>query len=168
MPRGKFDSKACVQCHRDFEPLTGNVKRCQTCRTTPVVRPTKLCALCSEPFLSAHSGHIWCAVCVPKKATHGNTPYAYYARHYGLSKQRFDAMMRSQNDACAVCKRLFKEMSSKNIHVDHCHDTGIVRGILCVYCNRGIECFFNDSESLRNAADYLEKTYEETQDKFAA
>lgn len=164
MPRAKFEPRTCAKCRGEFEPKTGNAKYCSTCNSSQP-RPTKVCELCSAPFVAVHGGHIWCNACVPKRSTHGNTPYRYYARHYGLSKQQFDAMMAAQENACAVCRRPFKEMSSRNVHVDHCHDTGLVRGILCVYCNRGIGCFFNNPEALNSAASYLKRHNEKKQER---
>jgi len=45
----------------------------------------------------------------------------------------------------------------KNIHVDHNHTTGIVRGILCSKCNQGIGLFMENKNILKSAIEYLEK-----------
>lgn len=53
---------------------------------------------------------------------------------YGISLEQRDALFASQDNACAVCRS--KEPGSKRgWHVDHCHTSGEVRGILCCGCN---------------------------------
>ena len=71
---------------------------------------------------------------------------------YGVSSAEFDRMLHEQGGVCAVCRR----PSTKTLHVDHCHDTGVVRGLLCDLCNRGLGYFRDESQMLRAAADYLE------------
>ncbi|WP_181036225.1 endonuclease VII domain-containing protein [Arthrobacter sp. N199823] len=54
-------------------------------------------------------------------------------RIYGLSGQDYDAMLVSQGGLCASCGQ---EPDNKNgFHIDHDHDTGIVRSLLCHSCN---------------------------------
>lgn len=50
-------------------------------------------------------------------------------------------------------------------HLDHCHDTLKIRGILCVRCNQGIGCMQEDIEIMNNAIKYLEKHTEKEGDK---
>lgn len=74
-------------------------------------------------------------------------------RHlYGLEPEQFDFLMISQKKKCAICRTKF---STKSPHVDHCHKTGKVRGLLCRYCNQGLG-FFRDSRfRLKRALMYL-------------
>jgi hypothetical protein len=51
---------------------------------------------------------------------------------------------------CPICGRADPE------HVDHSHDTGVVRGILCFNCNGGLGQFRDSPDTLRDAAGYLE------------
>lgn len=56
-------------------------------------------------------------------------------KRYGLSLVDYDKMLEEQNGVCALCSRAPK---TKKLHVDHDHETGIVRRLLCAYCNQGV------------------------------
>ena len=70
-------------------------------------------------------------------------------RRYGIGADDFDRMVVEQGGVCAICGRPDPE------HVDHSHETGVVRGILCFNCNGGLGQFRDDVESLRSAVEYL-------------
>lgn len=76
---------------------------------------------------------------------------------YGLSPERFEALMAEQGNACAICRST--EWPGKHPgtpHVDHDHQTGEVRGLLCGPCNTGLGQFGDDPARLRAAIEYLE------------
>lgn len=77
-------------------------------------------------------------------------------RNFNLSEEEYLNLLKSQNNSCAICKQEFK--ISKFIHVDHCHKTNKVRGILCNKCNTGIGQLQHNSKYLRVAAMYCEYT----------
>lgn len=72
---------------------------------------------------------------------------------YGLTKPQYYEMKRLQNDRCAVCGEEFL----RTPHIDHCHTTGEVRGLLCSGCNTGIGHLKDDVRILENAIRYLNK-----------
>lgn len=74
---------------------------------------------------------------------------------YGLTLLQVEEMKKSQDDKCAICGEKFGK--SKNTHIDHCHKTKIVRGILCQSCNLGIGFFKDDIKRLNLAINYLKK-----------
>lgn len=76
-------------------------------------------------------------------------------RNFGLSTDDYLKILKIQNNSCAICKEEFK--ISKFTHVDHCHDTNKVRGILCNKCNTGIGQLKHSPEILRRAALYCEE-----------
>jgi len=83
-------------------------------------------------------------------------------RSYGLSKDEYNEMLVNQGGSCAICKR--KEWVRASITdnvmalaVDHCHDSGNVRGLLCRACNLAIGYFEDNIESLDEAIKYLEQ-----------
>ena len=69
---------------------------------------------------------------------------------YGLTLEEWDAMLIRQLACCAICGR-----QSRDLHVDHCHATGEIRGLLCNSCNNGLGRFADDPERLIAAARYL-------------
>lgn len=70
---------------------------------------------------------------------------------YTQLKQRF-------NNQCGCCR---KPVAGRALHVDHCHRTGVVRGILCRGCNTAIGMLGDTLESVRNAVRYLESCEQE-------
>lgn len=64
-------------------------------------------------------------------------------------------MVASQQSRCAIC---LTTHSQADLHVDHCHATGTVRGLLCSFCNTGLGLFRDNPEALRMAVRYLTAT----------
>lgn len=76
-------------------------------------------------------------------------------RKYGWDTHTYDLVLKDQGGICLGC--LKKPELDKRLHVDHCHDTNIPRGLLCRECNLGMGLLKDDSEILKRLADYLEK-----------
>jgi hypothetical protein len=69
---------------------------------------------------------------------------------YGLSQEEYNARLASQNNACALCGQ-----REDVLHVDHCHTSGAVRGLLCHHCNVGLGHFKDNTMLLTKAIQYL-------------
>ena len=78
---------------------------------------------------------------------------------YGITLKDFQKILDKQSNRCAICKKaLSKTRRKKNSpHVDHCHKTGKVRGILCSMCNSAIGLLKDDLLVIKSAARYLKK-----------
>jgi len=74
---------------------------------------------------------------------------------YGLKKGDYERLWGLQEGGCALCR---KPLVEKHTHIDHCHETGRVRGLLCRPCNAGLGMFHDNPDELRRAIAYLEKT----------
>jgi hypothetical protein len=86
-----------------------------------------------------------------------NYQKAYHRKvKYGLSQEDYDKMLKDQNYCCDICK-IHKDDYSKDFAVDHCHDTGKVRGLLCTNCNLGIGNAKHSIKILKSCIKYLEK-----------
>ena len=77
-------------------------------------------------------------------------------RRLGLPFEDYELMVNNQNNLCAICKQ--PEKFNGSLAVDHCHESGDVRGLLCTNCNRGLGHFKDSVEVLNNAIKYLEGT----------
>jgi len=78
---------------------------------------------------------------------------------YGITPEDFDRMMEDQGGVCRICGNAQEggNQNAAKLHVDHCHETGKVRGLLCTCCNTALGKFRDDPALLRAAADYLER-----------
>lgn len=74
---------------------------------------------------------------------------------YGLSVQEFDSLLEQQGGKCAICPAAVGDKRGLPLYVDHCHDSGAVRGLLCADCNFGLGKFRDDPALLIKAAEYL-------------
>jgi len=77
------------------------------------------------------------------------------ARNYGVSRKEFDKRIADQNNKCEICKLPF--VPEKTPHVDHCHTTNKVRGLLCNHCNRGLGGFRDSIQIMQSAQEYIKK-----------
>lgn len=86
-------------------------------------------------------------------------------RKYGLNSEQYDAMHQAQGGVCAICgqperirMKIRGETTVKTtLSIDHCHETGVIRGLLCNSCNVGLGVFGDSPDVLRLAAQYLEQ-----------
>lgn len=72
-------------------------------------------------------------------------------RLYGVDEKRFNEMIKEQNHKCAICSSAI----GISAHVDHCHTSGKVRGLLCSPCNRALGLFRDSLDNVILAAQYL-------------
>ncbi len=73
------------------------------------------------------------------------------ARRYGLSLADYRALQERQGHACAICRKVTRDLC-----IDHCHVTGRVRGLLCRSCNSALGFCADDPRLLRAALAYLQ------------
>ena len=74
---------------------------------------------------------------------------------FGITAAEYHSMLEAQNGVCAICLGVNK--NGKRLSVDHNHETGKVRGLLCQRCNLCIGQFEEDQGTLLRAVDYLLK-----------
>lgn len=87
-----------------------------------------------------------------RKRYHSVTRY----KMYGVSPDWYDKKFLEQNKCCAICKRT-ESANKRTFAIDHCHKTGIVRGLLCIRCNAGLGQFLDNEENIINALQYIRR-----------
>jgi hypothetical protein len=91
-----------------------------------------------------------------KETQRGRKRQEYHKNHkrykrYEMTLEQFNEMIQDQNYKCLICK---KDITN-NCHIDHCHQTKKIRGLLCQLCNRGLGYFKDNPVSLLAAHNYL-------------
>lgn len=84
---------------------------------------------------------------------------------YGLAQDTFEKILREQGDRCACCRTA--EPGKTGWHVDHDHQTGLIRGILCSNCNTGIGMLGDSLVGVERAALYLREHHNRDGHKIA-
>jgi len=76
---------------------------------------------------------------------------------YGITKADYDKMVKRQKGKCCICKDITnQDVTREKLSVDHCHKTGVVRGLLCPKCNKGLGLFSDCIKKFKSAIKYLE------------
>ncbi len=71
-----------------------------------------------------------------------------------MTYQEFKELLKKQGGKCAICRKVERK---RRISVDHCHETGRVRGLLCQLCNTSLGGFKDNPKLLKSAIKYLIK-----------
>lgn len=115
----------------------------------------KKCRACEKDFTPESPCNLYCS---PRCAIEGKTT-AYLKRNYGITFKDYLSLLDKQKGLCAICNGVgFKMADYHNLQlvVDHCHDTGKVRGLLCHNCNRALGLLQDSTTALESAIKYLE------------
>ena len=158
-------TKQCEYCQSQFKVKAnspGVVKRFCSAKCSSRKRNNipKKCINCGKDFPGRHSKY--CSRrCLQQfnKAKMQEDNFAYKLRiTYRMTVEEYEALLLQQDGRCAICRKLetskFKN-TIKRLSVDHCHETGQVRGLLCQRCNFAIGQFEDDWLLLDNAIEYL-------------
>lgn len=74
---------------------------------------------------------------------------------YGMSEEQYCALFQKQNGKCAICGTDKVKGRAKRLHVDHCHSTDRIRGLLCMRCNTALGWYEKNAVGI---AAYLQNT----------
>lgn len=77
-------------------------------------------------------------------------------RKFGITIEEFILMKEECGNQCMICGVHINELN-KDLHVDHDHTSGNIRGLLCSTCNSGLGMFKDSTELLKNAIEYLNR-----------
>lgn len=147
-------SKWCKDCYRvwhreRYAPKSGATdepRACEQCGKVYQPRQRRPSAYCSKE----------CGQEARNAEMRGNRD-KQLRKKYGISEAEYREMLERQNSRCAICE--IDIAGGRGIfHVDHCHTTKAVRGLLCMQCNHGLGNFRDNPGFLRRAIAYLEAT----------
>lgn len=138
------DVRVCTKCNREL-PLTDF-------RTSIAKRGTKClgrkyyCHTCKECDNTRRRDHYY--------DNWDQAHWRHIERLYGLTKIEWIEMFEAQGKRCACCPRLDPGWK-RGWLVDHDHQTGVIRGIVCMPCNRLLGAAADNVDTLSSAIDYL-------------
>lgn len=166
------ETKPLDRFYRNRTLAAGREAKCKDCmklrrrellaaKRSVVELPFK-CAVCPSTFANRKAlgqHHVQIHPDVPYQSSVGDPEYRRVWRlgnKYGITADEYTRMVAAQGGGCAICGATECD-DGRRLHVDHCHETGKVRGLLCAACNHGLGKFRDSPLLLRRAVEYLEK-----------
>ena len=179
-----LQEKKCVVCKDIFLPKHPRTVYCDKkgCNTHAYKRLNRLerelkvtCNICKKEYIPRslnNVGHCGSMSCLYEYKKRKNSEYKkrvgkepqkkHHIKKYGLTIEQYEQMEKYQNYSCKICG-IHKDKNSrdkngvvKSLAIDHDHETGQIRGLLCNWCNVGLGGFKDNPSSLENAIKYLE------------
>lgn len=147
------ETKVCSKCklekersdfHRRKELRDGLRSQCKECSKKSVRKWIE-----KDPVKNRERVAEW------RKENKERMRLSHLKRTYGIDAGTFNRLLTAQENRCAICRDEFTSAIGPN--VDHCHETGAVRGLLCGRCNRGLGNFKESQALLASASRYLEE-----------
>ena len=131
------DIKQCSKCEQ-VKPLTKFVKQSSS---KDGCQP--FCRACQRAYQRAY------------RAKPGKLKHANLLANYGITLEAYEALIAGQGGNCPICTSPLNVEKPREVHLDHCHKTGDIRGVLCRGCNMGLGHLKDDLENLQRAIAYL-------------
>ena len=146
-----MELRQCTSCGLDKELSTAFYKQAITRRhrANGYLRQCKICVLEKNRISQAKPKN-------KQKVWENKLQY-----RYGIKKEDYDKLFANQNGCCAICGTANPSAKSKKhkyFSVDHCHQTGKVRGLLCATCNSAIGLLGDCPNTIANAVLYLSRS----------
>ena len=116
----------------------------RTCKQCNTEKPIK-------EFIDRKTTRKICRDCIRE-----NDRWRHLKKTYGVTKEEYLEMFYNQGGACWICSKTPEE-NGQSLAVDHCHDTGKVRGLLCSQCNLMLGYAEDNIGTLATAIKYLRK-----------
>jgi len=78
-------------------------------------------------------------------------------KRYNISEEFYYHLLKEQDHKCPGCGCSLSEIPPRHVHIDHCHSTDKVRGIMCHYCNTALGSLKDNTTTLASLIRYVEK-----------
>jgi predicted nucleic acid-binding Zn ribbon protein len=158
MPAAGLDPRDCTVCGSSYQPYRDNQRACsRRCKDRLPDKQAVAKAYRARDDIKQRKN---LARLVSTNPDRRLVNLKQNLKLYGLTYEQFLTMLEDQNSGCAICG--FVPMpdgknAAARLHVDHDHESGEVRALLCNGCNRGMGYLGDNPARLRAAADYIEK-----------
>lgn len=143
-----METKKCICCHKTHSIENFSPKGW---KSQYELNRDNICDKCKKYYLNK----------VPYKINLSKKAKPSYYNKYNISQEEYNFLFSHQNGKCKICGVHQTDLIKKLV-VDHCHETGHVRGLLCNHCNSGLGFFKDRIESLEKAIRYLKETSNES------
>jgi hypothetical protein len=157
----RADARFCTRkCSDDW-----NNRQKAIIKKRAVLAARQPCEVCGGLIPESRHGHaVYCSVECKNDAGRSGSVKARerkfdenLRRTYGVTTEDYQRMLAEQNGCCAICGTDTPGGKGQRLHVDHCHDSSRIRGLLCTRCNTGLGQFLDDPARLTAAISYLAK-----------
>ena len=143
----------CKKCARDIEIKCLENNRSKNLKTG-FVEKQLTCRICKQ----VKSSKLFYRDVRRKSGFEGACKSCHSLLHrfglYGISLENIKGLLQEQDEKCAICNSVL----DNHFHIDHCHKTNFVRGILCNRCNVGLGMFSDNPALLQSAVSYLKQS----------
>lgn len=160
-PDSSLPARECVTCGTAFQPYRDSQVACsRSCRDRQPHHAEAQARRNRLPEIKARKN-------AARRERYANEPQRRIAsldgqlrRNYGISFGEYSRMLGDQDFRCLICREPASggAKAASRLHVDHDHETGRVRGLLCTRCNQGLGYFRDNPDLLRSAVEYLERS----------
>ena len=166
-PAKNYPARDCTQCRQRFLPKNAVHEYCSNaCKVQGWLdreherveqgKQARTCQSCGINISHRRSDAKWCsAACSVRHRTPELRRKYRLSSKYGITPEQYDDMAEAQNHCCAICGADEPKTKHMTEHIDHCHDTGVLRQLLCSTCNTGLGSFYDNPEWLKRAAEYV-------------
>lgn len=157
LPPSQYSKVATLTRHyisnADYDLSIGT---CSVCGVgSPIYVRTNGSKVCRTKIKERQSNRVR----LPSKQTYVSNYYYVYGDGKRIDKDVIkksrERLRAAQNNRCAICEKPESEIGT--LCLDHCHETGQIRGLLCRKCNSGIGLLGDDIDLVRSAVLYLSR-----------
>lgn len=117
----------------------------------------KPCRRCGKMFSPKAPSELYCSDKCKDEAISSR----YLEKTYGITIDEYNTLLEEQDNRCAICGGegflMDNDRHKVKLVVDHDHNTGVIRGLLCHNCNRAIGLFHDNVNDLESAIKYLKR-----------
>lgn len=155
--QGIYIATICLACAATLPQVPDGKKRCSRCLEVKELdafnvvkgRPYSYCRICHHQYRNSRHDS-------PKRRDEN------LRRNYGITSIEYEVMFSRQRGVCAACKQPETAIdpytkTAKKLAVDHCHETGQIRELLCETCNKILGYIEKDPQRVAMLQKYLKR-----------